>query len=570
MKILFYHSEDKLFHDVVHPNDSVFVKSTSLYLKTYIEIKKPQIAKKLDWAIPQQVKLSDDELVSLIQQEKPDMFCTTHYLWNYIAILAQLERIRPRVDSSILFVTGGPSVDVNVNSNYFLEHEFVDYAFYGPGEKAFAEFIERIVLNKPLVKEELTNMAWPDSNRGAIVAEYEYVPQSKISPYLHNAEMFKDMVADMYEKKLQPIISYELTRGCPYACTFCDWNSGYGNKTTRRKDSYKDEIDLFQAVGVKSLFMADANLGQYQEDVDLIEYMADKNLNENASFRLDYTVSKLRKDNNIKIFHTMAKADLCRHFVISVQDNNPTILENIDRPDVGWDVHTSHIRELRELYPHLPSAVQLIQGLPGQTVDSWRQTLSDMANEHVIPFVFVSELLSASPAARSDEYINKWKFEYSNSLRWDFHGQNEFSSPFTQSCVSFTQHDFIEMTMLSLIHATINFYKVYKVGKLMDYISFDADKIVDLFLVSDLYQILRDNLAENWLIHNKFYFTTELDRTPTAKPITACSMAVSDMTSKLNTNGQFLKWTLQNISSSSSSKRNEYAKQIYTKMHHEH
>jgi len=157
MKILFYHSEDKLFHDVVHPNDSVFVKSTRLYLKTYIEIKKPQIAKKLDWAIPQQVKLSDDELVSLIQQEKPDMFCTTHYLWNYIAILAQLERIRPRVDSSILFVTGGPSVDVNVNSNYFLEHEFVDYAFYGPGEKAFAEFIERIVLNKPLVKEELTD-----------------------------------------------------------------------------------------------------------------------------------------------------------------------------------------------------------------------------------------------------------------------------------------------------------------------------------------------------------------------------------------------------------------------------
>ena len=111
---------------------------------------------------------------------------------------------------------------------------------------------------------------------------------------------------------------------------------------------------------------------------------------------------------------------------------------------------------------------------------------------------------------------------------------------------------------------------MYKVGKLMDYISFDADKIVDLFLVSDLYQILRDNLAENWLIHNKFYFTTELDRTPTAKPITACSMAVSDMTSKLNTNGQFLKWTLQHISASSSSKRNDYAKQIYRRMHHEH
>ena len=49
MKILFYHYESKLYDQILGSDISVFVKSTSLYLKTYLEIKKPDIAKQLQW-----------------------------------------------------------------------------------------------------------------------------------------------------------------------------------------------------------------------------------------------------------------------------------------------------------------------------------------------------------------------------------------------------------------------------------------------------------------------------------------------------------------------------------------
>ena len=105
MKILFYHYESKLeAHQLYDGSYSVYAKYTVLYLKTYLEIKKPDIASQVEWCIPQQLKLSDDELIDLINKEKPDLFCTTHYIWNYQLILAQLERIRHRVDPNVLLL----------------------------------------------------------------------------------------------------------------------------------------------------------------------------------------------------------------------------------------------------------------------------------------------------------------------------------------------------------------------------------------------------------------------------------------------------------------------------------
>lgn len=558
MKILFYHYESKLFHHILYDDTAVFIKSTSLYLKTYIEIKKPDIANRLEWCIPQQIKLTDDELVDLLEKEKPDLFCTTHYIWNYVNLLDQLKRIKHRVDPNMLFLAGGPSVDVNVNPEYFRKNDFIDYAFYGPGEKAFAEFIDCLINKKPFIKSEHTNMAWPDEDRSPVVADYEYVPQLKTSPYLHNVKMLKGIVADMHDQGCNPIISYELTRGCPYSCTFCDWNSGFGNKTTRRKDSYKEEIDLFQSLGATGLFLSDANLGQYQEDVDMIEYFAEKNLKENAGFRLDYTVSKLKKDNNLKIFHTMGKANLCTNFVISVQDSNERVLENIDRPDVGWDVHSKHIKELHSHYPQVPAIIQLIQGLPGQTVESWKQTLSEISKEdNSMPIMYVNEVLSASPAARSQEYKDKWNFEYSYSMRWDGSSDLFFRSPFAKSCVSFTPEDFVEMTMASLIYSAIC---KYKLNPHFDYVRFDYDGVAETFFNSDPYKILKDNLLRNWLLHDNFYFTVEFDGTPSVKPITACSMPLCNMIPHIVNNPLFLKWTAQYLTVPT--KKAEYAKHI--------
>jgi hypothetical protein len=318
------------------------------------------------------------------------------------------------------------------------------------------------------------------------------------------------MVANAKKKNLTNVaewVPYTLTRGCPYACTFCDWNSGLGNKVSRRKNTYQQEIDLFHKLGVKNIYLSDANVGQYDEDVDMVEYFAQKNLQENAGFRISGNYSKLNKKNNLKMFSIMAESGLVQKTLnFSIQDINEQVLKNIDRPDVGWETHVAMADELRGKYPHLIVKTQLICGLPGQTVESWRQTMQQILAKNMLPIWFVNEPLPASPAMYDPEYQKKWEFEYDKAVRKDFQ-QNYYVGIIPKKCVSFSQHDLVEMFILSGICeaiSLINLTMIQHVGSRID-----TEFIIDNLLLSEGYRILCDNLYKNWSNEQIFYLTQD-------------------------------------------------------------
>lgn len=522
LKVLFYHANDTIYND----NDNkLFLGVAALYLKTWVEQNRPDIAQQIDWCVPKQKKLSDEELITLLNNEKPDLFCSSHYIWNHSYLSSQLNRIKSKVSDKICFIAGGPSVDVNIDHDFFTKCHFADYAIYGAGEAAFADIVESKLNNKKLIAFNTSNLAWYDKlKQKLIVADFKYVPQLSISPYTSNEKLFTEMITVEQKNNVSVIVPYDLTRGCPYSCTFCDWNSGLTNKTTRRKGSYQDEIDLFQKLKIKNLYLSDANVGQYQEDIDMIEYLSDKNINENANFKIDGNFSKLRKENNLKIYHMLAKANLVTEhggFTISVQDINKDVLTNINRPDVGWDVHLSMIKELKKSYPHINSKVQLIQGLPGQTVESWRRTLSEISKNDLQLQIFISELLSASPAVRDPVYQEKFKFKYTTSER--FNGSEFFYATFPESCVSFSRRDFVKMTVLSHIYATLTIFRNQSI------VFFDLEKVVDAFLESSMCKTVEDNLYDNWINQNKFYYTVDLDGKPFIGKVAGTACYIYDL-----------------------------------------
>ena len=179
-----------------------------------------------------------------------------------------------------------------------------------------------------------------------------------------------------------------------------------------------------------------------------------------------------------------------------------------------------------------------------------------------MPFIYVNELVPASPAARSSAYNNKWNFVYSDALRWDYMGKDKFRSPFAKQCSSFTEYDFIEMTLLSLMYTAINQYTVYTVKSKFNKLNFDADSIVDVFLQSKSYRTLKDNLTENWIKHNQFYFTVDMDNNPTVDPMAACSMPLCELVSKITSSITFLKWTLAHIAAPHVDRKKDYAKHV--------
>jgi putative methyltransferase len=494
----------------------------ALYLKTYIDTERKDIANQLEWQLPIQELLSDEELINEIINNNIDLLCTSHYVWNNSILMDQLTRIHSQLPYKVKIIIGGPSMNAHHDPSFFEKYPFVDYAIYAAGEHAFADIIESILHDKKLIPFNTSNLLYFDNEQNKVKkANYKYVNEINTSPYLHCAEMLEQLVRK-YENKYTVVLSYELTRGCPYSCTFCDWNAGFDNKVTRRKNTYQQEIDLFQKLKIKNLYLADANVGQYEEDIEMIEYMMNKNISENAGFLIDANFSKLRKENNMKIYRLLGKGRGVTNaggFVISVQDVNKEVLKNINRPDVGWEVHEQMIYDLRKEFPNISCRIQLIQGLPGQTVESWRKTLGRVIKTGATINIFINELLENSPAGRDDEYKKKYKVVYSNSQRLGSAGtvkitdENKvyFRGNFAESSSTFSKEDTIKMTMLSYFYGAISYLKV--ILENTD-VHIDVEHIVDDFLESEYYTQLYNNLHNNWFNHDKYVFTTGFSTNP--------------------------------------------------------
>jgi radical SAM superfamily enzyme YgiQ (UPF0313 family) len=500
VKVLCYHASD-----IKSPMLSV----SSLYLKTHFDHAYPEYSDRVTWITPIQNRFDDDQLIAACELHKPDILAVSHFIWNDEFLLEQLQRVRSRLPDQVLICSGGPSVRVKIEDDYLEKHSYIDYAFYAQGEAGFADLLASLLTGKKLIAFNTSNIAWFNHELGRQqVAPFRYVPEPKISPYLHCEELLtriRDQVGDLVGRIFLP---YQLTRGCPYACTFCDWNGGLTNKTTRRKNTYQQEIDLFQKLGFQNFYLVDANVGQYDEDVDLVRYMAEKNLKEGCKFTFVANMSKLKKENNVKIWRLQLEAGMLiknarssyLELIVAAQDVDPTVLKNIDRPDVEWDVHVKIINELLRDYPEVSIQVQLIFGLPGQTVESWRRSVDTVMKQPVLLQWLLNEPLPTSPAMLDPEYQKKWNYRYIMSERW-FNGP--YKALTTASSATFTQTDIVEMVLINIAYASLGVLR-YKKILTMDV---DMSSTVDRLLSTVEFSILRENLTNNWINQNRFYFT---------------------------------------------------------------
>ena len=513
LKILVYHA-----NPVDWPR--AWLYPLVLQLKMQIELFCPEIKDQLEWLIPIQQEISDEELIKQIEQTDVDILCTSHYIWNHDYLCEQLSRIKSKLKPDFKIIAGGPSIDVNINKEFFAHHPYIDYAVYGPGEVAFADIVTHLITKKPLVAFNTSNCAWQNHKTGkTIIADYKVVKMIETSPYIHNKDMFTVMATQIKEQaesaKKEVWIPYTVTRGCPYSCTFCDWNGGLGTKVSRRKNTYQQEIDLFEELDLTNVYLSDANVGLYHEDVDMVEYFAEKNIKGNNKFIIQGNYSKLNKNNNLKIFHALARGRLItRTLNFSIQDTNQQVLKNIDRPDIGWDEHVKIARELKTTHPHLIIKAQIIYGLPGQTPETWKQTLLQLIEENILPIIFLNEPLASSPALYNTNYQDKFQFEYIESNRLDW-GHRAYSSVIPKKCISFSQLDLVEMQVtsvfmhvLSVINLRFNLERK------------DLELITDSLLTSENYRRLRDNLYHNWTVDNNFVYTISFTGEPMA-PVAA-------------------------------------------------
>ena len=140
----------------------------------------------------------------------------------------------------------------------------------GSSESHARDVIHRIVNTGPdsriagLSVNNVAAEAGPVAKRPRI-ADLNTLP----SPYISG--VFDDLFDDRYNFHAV----WETNRGCPYACTFCDWGSATMSKVrTFPEDRLQKEIDWFADHRIQWIYGADANFGILPRDETIAEWLA--------------------------------------------------------------------------------------------------------------------------------------------------------------------------------------------------------------------------------------------------------------------------------------------------------
>ena len=320
---------------------------------------------------------------------KNDIVASSVYVWNHRYNYALCKRIK-EINPSVLIVIGGPEPAIT-DPNLFRDNPWMDLVVCYEGEITFKRLLEhyhsRDWESVPglLINRNGEAVKTQDAER---IEELGDVP----SPYL--AGIFDDLIAKHPEITWQGTL--ETNRGCPYACTFCDWGSLTYNKVKKfGLERVYAELEWMARRNFDWISITDANFGMFPERDGLI---ADKIIECQEKYGSPRTFSVAWAKNQKKEVIDIVKKLLDskgfnQGLTLSVQSLDLDVLENIRRKNM-------EMNKLEEVFSlcdqrNIPAYTELILGLPGETLETWKKNfyaLYDL-NQHTGITVFQAQLL---------------------------------------------------------------------------------------------------------------------------------------------------------------------------------
>jgi hypothetical protein len=426
-------SEYLIYTTFPEAHELKFFSFLNYFLRLYYDLKSSDTSK-YNWLLPEVLLLGPDQVLDdqfiqsvcdSLERDSVDILAVSVYVWNKVQFRIICEAIKKRLPN-IIIVAGGPELDAHKNKDFFKNYPWYDYVIYGDGEKAFTTLLDKLAG----FDVELINVV---SNDGTIYPHEVFNDKStlKESPYLKYKDEIKTVLDDFRNKYIQKfgrrpsmVAIWETTKGCPYTCTFCDWSSGLHNKVrfwgnkievvnNAARPVYEKELDFFTEVKFDVVQWSNPNVGLGPQDADVVDYwckLKERNSDTPSSFIVQ--LSKVKKDIAHGLYKKMIRAGLEDRLKFDIQDLDPVVIENLDRPEIPWAEHKVMIKGFVDEFPVLASnfksKINYIWGLPGQTLQHYDYNIVETTNLGFQANFFYFELLPNSPAA-DPEYIKKYE-----------------------------------------------------------------------------------------------------------------------------------------------------------------
>ena len=294
-----------------------------------------------------------------------DVVAFSTYVWNHQYNYLLAEQLKLAYPNKLI-IFGGPEPAIE-DPEFFKKYPFIDIVAKLEGEITFKQMLEKHVDGS---FADISGLIY--NNQGQLV---DTGPAKRIdnledvpSPYLTG--IFDQLIADNPDVTWNATL--ETNRGCPYACTFCDWGSLTYNKVKKfNLDRVYNELDWFAKLGCSFISFTDANFGMFVERDDLI---ADKLIEVQQKYGYPKIISIAWAKNQKQEVVSIVKK-LMPYFnhglTLSVQSLDDGVIENIRRKNM----EVSKLEEIFKLCEQnsIPMYTELILGLPGETIASWKE-----------------------------------------------------------------------------------------------------------------------------------------------------------------------------------------------------
>jgi radical SAM superfamily enzyme YgiQ (UPF0313 family) len=331
----------------------------------------------LSYALASEKVKESWELAHLVWRREPieelalklstsDVVAFSTYVWNH-RYNYKLARLVKTFNTECTVVFGGPEPAIE-DPELFVKEPFMDLVIKMEGEITFRRILEDHGTDYSHIEGLLINSPTGLINTGdpKRINDLDEVP----SPYLTG--IFDGVMAE--NPNVIWNATLETNRGCPYQCTFCDWGSLTYNKVKKFElERVYHELDW---IGEHCGFVTitDANFGMFVErDNMIVDKLIEVQKRWGKLENFSMTWAKNQKNEVVDIVKKLIdeSPNFGQGLTVSVQSMDNDVLENIKRRNL--DQHK--IDEIFALCDrnNIPVYTELILGLPGETVESWKE-----------------------------------------------------------------------------------------------------------------------------------------------------------------------------------------------------
>jgi anaerobic magnesium-protoporphyrin IX monomethyl ester cyclase len=302
-----------------------------------------------------------DEVKRSIEEFNPSIIGLTVKSQNFTSgtIVAKIAK---KINPEIKILVGG--AHSTMNGSKVFECKDIDFACIGEGENTISDLLNALERNEDL--NFVDGIKFRENNRIITTKPRAYIDDLDTLDF---ALTTAPKVLKNFDKYPKRAFGYVFgSRGCPYACTFCESKAMWTRKVRYRSpENIISELKQMYDFGIRQVNFDDDTFGISKKNIKIINDLLEKELPD-MTYTCE-TVVQLAKDE--QVVKDMKRGG-CTGTYVGIESGNNEMLKSIKKTQTTDEC----IQAMRNLQKHgIDSHAFIMVGFPNETEETFKQTM---------------------------------------------------------------------------------------------------------------------------------------------------------------------------------------------------